>query len=359
MAEFRIAVFDGDGIGPEVMSPTLGLLDQAMQRANAGKLAYDMLPGGARCYAETGEALPEASIDAARGADAILLSAMGDPAIRYPDGTEITPQVDLRMIFDLYAGVRPCRPVRGLPIPLADPRARDMDFILIRESTEGLFAERKQGTVTDDAVARETLVITRKVTEKVTDFGLDLAARRKQQGFQGRLTLVDKANVFQSFAFMRKVFDERCAKRPDITADHAYVDAFALAMVRRPWDYDVLITENMFGDILSDLAAGLMGGLGVAPSADIGDDHAVFQPCHGSAPDIAGQGKANPTAMILSGAMMLEWLGERHNDAKTAEAGRLLRDAVDATFGSGDLIPGEFGGTAGTAKIADAIAAAL
>jgi 3-isopropylmalate dehydrogenase len=359
LAEFRIAVFDGDGIGPEVMAPTLGLLDQAMDKAGAGSLVHETLPGGARCYAETGEALPDSSIEAARSADAILLSAMGDPAIRYPDGTEITPQIDLRMIFDLYAGVRPCRPVKGLPVPLADPRARELDFVLIRESTEGLFAERKNGTIADDAVARDTMVITRAVTEKVTDFGLALTKQRKRQGYPGRLTLVDKANVFQSFAFMRKVFDERCASHSDIVSDHAYVDAFAMAMVRRPWDYDVLITENMFGDILSDLAAGLMGGLGVAPSADIGGHHAVFQPCHGSAPDIAGQGKANPTAMILSGAMMLEWLGERHHSEEALRAGGLLRNAVDAAFAPGDLLPGEFGGTAGTAKIAEAVSAAL
>jgi 3-isopropylmalate dehydrogenase len=341
------------------MTPTLRILDAAMAQAGGPTLTYTRLAGGARCYAETGDALPQAYVETARDSDAILLSAMGDPAIRYPDGTEITPQVDLRMIFDLYAGVRPCKPIAGLPIPLGDPRARDMDFVLIRESTEGLFALRKQGTVTDDREARETLVITRKMTEKVTDFGLDLARTRKAQGHPGTLTLVDKANVFQSFAFMRKVFDERCAQQPDIQIDHAYVDAFALAMVRRPWDYDVLITENMFGDILSDLAAGLMGGLGVAPSADIGDEHAVFQPCHGSAPDIAGQGKANPTAMILSGAMMLEWLGERHGHSESLKAAAAIRAAVDRAFGSGILLPGEFGGDAGTSDIADAVLQAL
>jgi 3-isopropylmalate dehydrogenase len=130
-------------------------------------------------------------------------------------------------------------------------------------------------------------------------------------------------------------------------------------MVRRPWEYDVLVMENIFGDILSDLGAGLMGGLGFAPSADIGDDHAVFQPCHGTAPDIAGKGIANPTAMFLSGAMMLEWLGERHGSPETVAAGRLIRNAVGRAFAKGRLIPFERGGSAGTKEIADAVMAEL
>jgi 3-isopropylmalate dehydrogenase len=138
------------------------------------------------------------------------------------------------------------------------------------------------------------------------------------------VTCVDKANVFRSMAFFRKIFDERAGKFPKLRAAHHYIDATALDLVRRPWDFDVLVTENMFGDILSDLGAALIGGMGFAPSADIGDDHAVFQPCHGSAPDIAGTGKANPTAMFLSAAMMLDWLGRRHRHDAALTASRLL-----------------------------------
>jgi 3-isopropylmalate dehydrogenase len=322
-------------------------------------LATETLPAGAACWRDTGSALPKATMGRARAADAILLAAMGDPAIRYPDGTEIAPQLDLRFDLGLYAGVRPVRPVPGVRIPLADPRAREMDFVVLRESTEGLFASRGKGTLENDARATDTMVITRAVSERLFDFAFALARSRRDGPGKNLVTCVDKANVFTSFAFFRKVFDERAAAYPDVRAAHAYVDAMALDFVRRPWELDVLPTENMFGDILSDLGAGLMGGMGFAPSADIGDAHAVFQPCHGSAPDIAGRGLANPTAMILSGAMMLEWLGERHGSARAARAGALLRRAVDAAFAPGTLVTGEHGGSAGTAAVARAVGEAL
>ncbi|WP_295315690.1 isocitrate/isopropylmalate family dehydrogenase, partial [Roseobacter sp.] len=171
----------------------------------------------------------------------------------------------------------------------------------------------------------------------------------------GRVTCVDKANVFRAFAFFRALFDAEAAKHPDLAADHAYVDATALWFVLKPWDFDVLVTENMFGDILSDLGAGLMGGLGVAPSADIGSDHAVFQPCHGSAPDIAGQGRANPMAMILSAAMMLDWLGLRYENPALVADGTRLREAVEAVIRRGEVLTCDLGGTAGTEEAASAV----
>jgi len=231
--------------------------------------------------------------------------------------------------------------------------------VLIRESTEGLFHTQGRGEVTPDA-ARETLLITREVSEKLFRFAFDMASTRKATGrSEGRVTCVDKANVFRAFAFFRAIFDEQAARHPDITSDHAYVDATALWMVQKPWDFDVLVTENMFGDILSDLGAGLMGGLGLAPSADIGLDHAVFQPCHGSAPDIAGQGLANPLAMILSAAMMLDWLGLRHDNAAMRADGTRLRQAVEDVVAAGKTLTRDLGGKAGTADAADAVRAAL
>jgi 3-isopropylmalate dehydrogenase len=356
---FRIAVLPGDGIGHEVMAPTLALLDAACAKVGGLALAAETLPAGAVCWRDTGAALPGATMAAAKAADAILLAAMGDPAIRYPDGTEIAPQLDLRFELGLYAGVRPVKPIPGVRIPLADPRAREMDFVVLRESTEGLFASRGRGVVENDARASDTMVITRAVSERLFDFAFALARSRRDKGGKNLVTCVDKANVFTSFAFFRRVFDDRAAAHPDVRAAHAYVDAMALDFVRRPWELDVLPTENMFGDILSDLGAGLMGGLGYAPSADIGDEHAVFQPCHGSAPDIAGRGLANPTAMILSGAMMLEWLGERHGSVRAARAGGMLRAAVDAAFAPGALVTAEHGGAAGTAEVAKAVGEAL
>jgi 3-isopropylmalate dehydrogenase len=355
---FRIAVLPGDGIGPEVMAPALELLHAACARTGLA-LATEEHPAGAACWRDTGAALPRATMTACRAADAILLAAMGDPAIRYPDGTEIAPQLDLRFELGLYAGVRPVRVIPGVRTPLADPRAATIDLVILRESTEGLFWSRGRGEVVNDAEAHDTLVITRATTARLADFAFDLARKRRERGGRNLVTCVDKANVFASFAFFRRVFDERAAAHPDVRAAHHYVDAMALDLVRRPWEFDVMLTENMFGDILSDLGAALMGGMGYAPSADIGAAHAVFQPCHGSAPDIAGKGLANPTAMILSGAMMLEWLGERHGEPRALRAGALIRRAVDAAFADGRLVTPEHGGSAGTRAVAEAVGAAM
>ena len=258
--------------------------------------------------------MPESTIKLCREADAILLGACGLPDVRYPDGTEIMPQVELRFIFDLYAGVRPCRLIPGVPSPIVGADERGIDLVLIRESTEGLFASMGKGVVTHDE-ARETLLITRKTSERLFEFSLP--PRRTPQGARppGKLACVDKANAFKAYAFFRQMFDECAARHAAVATERLYVDACSAMLVRKPWDFDVLVMENMFGDILSDLTAGLIGGMGMAPSADIGDTHAVFQPCHGTAPDIMGKGLANPTAMILSAAMMLDWLGERHDHA--------------------------------------------
>lgn len=353
--DFRVAVLPGDGIGQEITRPCTDLLDAALRRANAPRIHWDWLEAGAETYRTTGCALPAATLDGCRRADAILLAAMGLPSVRYPDGTEISPQIDLRFEFGLYGGVRPIRAIPGVPPRLSDPRAADIDFVLIRESTEGLFASRGKGVVEDDREARDTLVITRATSERLFDFSFRLAEQRRAAGGRGRVTCVDKANVFASFAFFRKIFDERAAAFPQITADHAYVDATALMMVLHPWSLDVLVTENMFGDILSDLGPGLIGGLGLAPSADMGDEAAVFQPTHGTAPDIAGRGIANPLATVLSAAMLLEWLGDRHGDAAPREAGRRLHRAVEAGLAAGRLLGPDLGGDLSTQQIGDRV----
>ena len=352
---YNIAVLPGDGIGREVIDATLPLLDK-LQHGASFAFRFATHPAGALHYQATGDALPEATLAAARDADAILFGAMGWPEIRYPDGTEIAPQLDLRVELELYAGVRPARAIPGIRLPLADPRAREIDLVVVRESTEGLFASRGKGTIENDDEARDTMIITRRGSERVHDFAFRLAQRRKSRGRPGRVTCVDKANVFRSMAFFRKIFDERARNFPDIEARHHYIDATALDLIRKPWDFDVLVTENMFGDILSDQTAALIGGMGMAPSADIGDEHALFQPCHGSAPDIAGQGKANPTATILSAALMLDWLAVKSGDAALTRAAQRLEQAVDRVFASGQIIPFEFGGRDGTGAIADAVA---
>jgi 3-isopropylmalate dehydrogenase len=352
----HIAVLAGDGIGPEVMAPALEILRKVESKSGL-QFRFSDAPAGANHYRETGKSMPESTVRLCDEADAILLGACGLPSVRYPDNTEIMPQVELRFHFDLYAGVRPARLIPGVPSPIVGADARGIDLIVIRESTEGLFASMGKGVVTDSE-ARETLVITRKTSERLFEFSFRLAERRKARGRPGALTCVDKANVFKAFAFFREMFDQAAARHPGVKADRLYVDACSALLVKRPWDFDVMVMENMFGDILSDMTAGLIGGMGMAPSADIGDRHAVFQPCHGTAPDIMGQGKANPTGMILSAAMMLDWLAERHGIEAAAEAGERIERAVDKAYADG-IRPMEFGGSNGTADIAKAALAAL
>ncbi len=356
--ELRIAVMPGDGIGEEIMAPCVELLELVCQKTKSFALNYDWIEAGAGLFSRIGEALPDEAMKRASDADAILLGAMGLPDVRYPDGREIVPQIDIREILDLYAGVRPVRTFPGMPLPLADERAQHLDMVMVRESTEGLFWGRGKSFIDKDE-AHDKMVITRHGTERVCKFAFDLARRRKERGAEGRVTCVDKANVLGSMAFFREVFDDCAAGYEDIKKDYCYVDAMALKLIRNPWDTDVLVTENMFGDILSDAGAALMGGMGLAPSADIGDKHAVFQPCHGTAPDIMGTGKANPTAMILSAAMMLEWLGDTHGSERLVEAGQLLDGAVRTAFGTGDLLPYEMGGSAGLREISDKVKEAL
>ena len=353
---YHLAIMPGEGVGPEVMDAAILVLDAVEHRFGLS-FRNDHIPGGAHHYRETGAILPPDGMRRAGQADAILFGAMGWPDIRYPDGTEIAPQLDMRFAFDLYAGVRPIRAIPGVPTALADPRAAGIDLVIVRESTEGMFASRGKGEVTHDR-ATDTQVITRATTEKLTRFSCGLARSRKAtRGTPGRVTLVDKANVFRSFAFMREVFHAEAARHPDIEARHHYVDAMALDLVRRPWDFDVLPTENLFGDILSDLGAGLVGGMGFAPSADIGDANGLFQPSHGTAPDIAGQGVANPAAMILSTALMLDWLGERHGSQAARDAARTIDRAVDRGFGELGLRTRDIGGSSGTREVAQVIAA--
>jgi len=347
---------EGDGIGPEIMAPTLEILDVVATRIGLKPFKYISLPAGAAHFLEHGEDLPKDSIAKARQADAILLSAMGLPDIRRPDGTELVPQIDLRLQLELYAGVRPVKVVPGQPCPLKDPRSSEIDFVIVRESTEGLFANLGEGKLHGRDSATETLEITRATSEKLFDFSFRLAQRRaKVRGKPAKVTCVDKANVFQAFWFFRSIFNERAAIFPDIEADAVYVDAFAMWMVLRPWEFDVVVTENMFGDILSDLGAGIIGSLGLAPSADIGDKYAVFQPCHGSAPDIAGKGIANPIAMILSAAMMLDWLAEGFDDDRLAAGAKLIDNAVESLLKSGEKLTADLDGDMTTIECANDI----
>jgi 3-isopropylmalate dehydrogenase len=266
----------------------------------------------------------------------------------------------LRRALGVYAAVRPVRLYPGVTCPLRTATA-GIDLVILRENLEGLFASFGGGCTVGDEAATDTVVVTRRGTQRIVDFAFRLASRRRGRPLDGRktVTCVDKANVFRSYAFFRKVFFEVAAGYPQIAAEAVYVDAMSLFLVQNPSAYDVLVTENMFGDILSDLGAAIVGGLGMAPSAEIGDNHALFQPSHGSAPQLAGRDVANPLAMILSAAMMLDWLAERRSDAASASAAEGIHRAVEHVLAEGRHLPADLGGASGTQQVADAVIAAL
>jgi 3-isopropylmalate dehydrogenase len=357
-SHFRIAVIPGDGIGPEIVASCLQVLGVLRERLGGVGFDFRHLEGGAAHYQKTGTAFSDESMAECKKADAVLFGATGLPDVRYADGTEVSTQFDLRMEMDLYAGLRPIRSYPGLPRVLVDKRAARIDLVLVREQTEGLLYSRGRGTVEEDRVAWETMMISRDGSRRVSEFAFRIAERRvKSRRRPGKVTCVDKANVLSSMAFFRKVFSEVAATHPEIKAEYAYVDATAMNLVKAPWDFDVLVTENAFGGILSDLSAGVVGSLGLAPSADIGDRHAVFQPAHGSAPDIAGRGLANPAAQILSAALMLDWLADQHAEPRLAHGARILEHAVEKALAT--VCPIEFGGQDGTAAITTAVMAQI
>jgi 3-isopropylmalate dehydrogenase len=319
----RIAVLPGDGIGTEVVDAGVEVLRAVESSLGATRFELTEFSVGANEYLRGGDPMPPAVFEQLKEFDAILLGAMGLPGVRWPDGVEMTPQLDLRERLELYCGLRPAFLFHGADSPLRNRDAGSIDLLLIRESTEGLFFSRKERLAAGAPYAEDKMRITRRGAERVIRAAFREAMKRRRH-----VTLVDKSNVLPSMVFFRRIFDEIAPEFPDVETERIYVDAAALYLVQRPEAFDVMVTENMFGDILSDLTAGLVGGMGMAPSADIGESYAVFQPAHGSAPDIAGKGIANPVATILSVAMMLEWF-----DTEDTRAGaEMIRAAVRTVF---------------------------
>ena len=358
----QIALIKGDGIGVDVTDAALAITEAALAKTGTARLSYNEIFAGASYFSETGVDIEPGGEVSAGKADAIFLGAIGLPSIRHQDGTEISPHLRIRDNYQLYAGVRPVRAYPNAPQRLADPRAQEIDLVILRESTEGLFysaAVHGRSEVVNDSEVRDVLRITRKTTEKLHRFGFELARKRKARGSEGKLTCVDKANVFTSMAFFRQIYTEIAAAFPDVKTDYNYVDAQALDLIRRPWDFDVLVTENMFGDILSDLAGGLVGGMGMAACAEIGDETGLFQPAHGSAPDIMGEDKANPLAAILSAALMLEYLAEKTDQASLLDSANLIDTAVYRGFVENRIRPIEFGGDMGTLAVTNELLSLL
>ena len=355
MPTYNLAVLSGDGIGPEVVAESVKVLLALEKPFPNLRFILNEHPVGAACYQETGEDLPADTLEACRSADAVLFGSAGDPNIRFDDGTEIAPQLTLRFVLDLYAGIRPIKQYPGVtPLLTENP---PIDYVIMRENTEGLYASRGAGVRVGDDVAVDSMVITRAGTERIVKYAFEIAQERNGAPKDGvrRVTCVDKANVLKSQAYFRELFDGVAKSYPETALDYAYVDAFTVHQVRRPDFYDVVVAENMFGDIISDLGAGTIGGMGMAPSADVGDRYGIFQPSHGTAPDIAGQGIANPVAQILSASMMLTWLGMRKDDDEAREAARHIDSAVSRVLESPTSHTADMGGKANTTDVGNAV----
>jgi isocitrate dehydrogenase (NAD+) len=328
-----ITVIRGDGIGPEIMDATLHVLD-AMDVG----LQYEFADAGLVALEKTGELLPAATMDSIRRNRVALKSPLTTPV----GGGFSSINVELRKRFDLYANVRPAK---------SHPNTKSrfpsgVDLVTVRENTEGAYSAEGQELSADGDTATSITKTTRRGSERIVRYAFDLARRtgRKQ------VTVVHKANILKSTSgLFLKVAREVAAQYPDIQCNELIVDNCCMQLVMRPEQFDIIVTTNLFGDIISDLCAGLVGGLGLAPGANIGTDAAIFEAVHGTAPDIAGQGKANPCALLLGAAQMLDHLG-------MPEKATRLREAIVATLEAKDSLTPDLGGSGDTMAFAKAIA---
>jgi 3-isopropylmalate dehydrogenase len=339
MTEYKIALMPGDGIGPELTEATLKILDVVQQNFGVN---LNMIPAeaGDAVLKKRGAALPEDSLKVIRESHACLKGPVGE--------TAADVIVKLRLLFDLYANVRPLKAYPNVPV--ARP---DIDMIFVRENTEDVYKGLEYKIGNDVTICMR--VITRQNCERIAKRAFETARLRPKK----KVTAIHKANVMRvTDGLFKSVCQETAKQYPDIKYNEMYVDAATMHLIRTPQDFDVLCTCNMFGDILSDEAAQLIGGLGMAPGANIGDNYALFEPIHGSAPDIAGKHIANPISMILSAKMMLDWLGERNHDSKCLKAAEAIEKATIQTLIDGVTVP-DLGGKASTMQMAQAIAAAL
>jgi 3-isopropylmalate dehydrogenase (EC 1.1.1.85) len=331
----RIAVIKGDGIGPEVVDSALRVL-----KAAAAKYGLAIEPteveAGDTALSRYGEAMPSRYWGIIEASDAILKGPVGESA------GEVV--VKLRRGLDLYANIRPARVYPGVKA-----LREGVDLVIVRENTEDVYVRAEYMVTSDVAVALR--VISRRASERIARVAFELAKSRR-----GKVTVVHKANVLTvTDGLFRSVAREVASRYPNVKVDEMYIDSAVMDMVRRPQDFDVILTTNLYGDILSDIAAYVTGSIGLAPSANMGDSKAMFEPVHGAAFDIAGKGIANPTATILCASWMLKWWGSRVGDGKYTTAGNAIEKAVLDTLSSGAKLTPDLGGNATTAEFADEV----
>lgn len=349
----KIGILNGDDIGHEIVPEAVRVMQAAAARTGLA-IEWEQIPIGRMALDELGATLPEGTLDRLAALDGWLLGPIGHMA--YPKTPEaINPHPILRKHFDLFANIRPVKSYPTLPC-----LHQDVDFVIVRENNEGFQPDRNvvagcgEFRPTED-VTISVRVITRNGSAKVARAAFELARSRRKH-----LTAVHKDTVFKLGCGM---FAEECRKMvaefPDVTYDEAIVDTFAMRLVMTPQRYDVVVTTNMFGDILTDEAAGLVGGLGMAAGLCAGPHHAMAQATHGSAPDIAGRGIANPYAMIMSGAMLLDWLGRRHGESTAHDAASRIGAAVARVIADGRSLTPDLGGSGTTTGMASAIVEAM
>lgn len=333
MAKHLVTLIPGDGIGPEVTQATLRVLE-----ATGVQFEWDEVPAGEHAYKTEGTVLPERAFASIRRTKAALKGPVGTPI----GGGHRSVNVTLRQTLDLYSCLRPVRSLPGVK-----SRYGDVDLVIVRENTEGLYSGVEHVVV--PGVTESIKIVTEKACTRIARFAFDYAAKRGRK----KVSAIHKANIMK---ITDGLFLECCrkvrAQYPTIEYEELIIDNCAMQLVMRPQRFDVLVMDNLYGDILSDLAAGLVGGLGVAPGANIGDAEAVFEPVHGTAPDIVGKGLANPTAMIISATLLLEHLGE-------PDAAARVRRAVDRVLGEGKAVTKDLGGTVGTEEYTRALVEAV
>ena len=361
--KYTVAVIPGDGIGPEVIDHAVRITGEAAEIVGS-KMVFETYEGGARYWLRNGREneWKNGTFEKCKKADAILLGAIGLPEAKYPNGQVVGGKIifGLRMGLDLYANVRPSRLLEGVKSPLLGTGSDGkIDFVVVRENTEEMYSQiqgmLKRGGIVESAV--DVSIVTAKGARRIVEYAFKLTSKRMGAPKDGkkRLTCVDKSNVLSGSILFRSIFKQVGRSYPAVVKDYAFVDAMAQWLIRKPEEYDVIVTTNLFGDILSDLGAGLVGGLGLAPSANIGDSHAMFEPVHGSAPSLAGKNTANPIAAILSASMLLEWLAEKRRDVRINSAAQLVRKAVSATVKDPKNHTRDLGGSSSTRKTGQAV----
>ncbi len=349
MTVYRLGVLAGDGIGPEIVSATVEVFKTAAHKVGVD-IEWIDLPMGWEGIKQHNDPLPEFTTNALKDTHGWILGPHDSAAYPPEHKVKLNPSGALRHNLDLFANIRPAKTMPGIKSVVGEA-----DLIIFRENTEGFYADRNmyaghgEWQITEDVVVTSG-VFTRKAAERIAHAAFKMAMKRRK-----KVTIVHKANVLRlSTGLFLKVCREVAQQYPEVTVDDYHIDAMAAHLVRRAKDFDIIVTENMYGDILSDLAGELVGSLGLAPSINSNENLAMAQAAHGSAPDIAGLNIGNPTGIMLSTVMLMEWLAERHNDSKLEEISKVVEQGLNQSLKEG-VKTKDLGGNASTSEFAEAI----